>query len=624
MKAVSWVELTNPMTTPQSGCETAKMPENTPKGVSACKSEFHVELSSRLASHSTAVSYVDEGRVARSGNPCCHESITKGCHETSGGNEEDDLEDEGKRGRSGGVGDLGAGEDVLVRLLQAIQMPCGAGDFPGFSSAEAMEKEVTDGKDVTDSIDEVAEFAEGARFHGASPQQDCATAVMENQVFDGENMAFELPEADIIASYEFGLPARLGTELTTEPYTQLSAEPSGDQVTEPTTEPFTEVHTGLFYKVSTEQSAELDTQLPVGGVSAESLAAPLVNTNRHEKVSATDNVDAVENVDTVDNGVITADNSVRVMSQGEGDFARYDRGDVVIHEIVYTQSYGLHGGQSAPTFSLNSQQILHEEVHGFSKLSKLEATKYVDSHDKLLLPRDMQVPSETHKAPGGEREMRDTPGEIAVALGDKRKPIAKEKAHPIKGLDRSRFAQTLGVSSTSYEGAAAPEGVSNLGGTYPKLNQGSVSTGIVNQIVNKAQLRLGREQAQMVIDLKPDILGRVHLKISQEAGKVVAEIRAESASTKALIESGLSDLKTALSEKGFSFDALTISWSSSRGSGGAGPGGDSLSWFSEPNGWGHDDEVSQTATLTNSVDSEETVSLVRLSRTRTYLLDYTA
>ncbi len=607
MKAVSWVELTNPMTTPQSGCETAKMPENTPKDVSACKSEFHVELSSRLASGSTAVSHVDEGRIARSGNPWWHENTTKGCHETSGGNEENDSEDEEKRGRSGGVGDLGAGEDVLVRLLQAIQMPCGAGDFPGFSSAEAMEKEVTDGKGVTDSIDEVAEFAEGARFHEVSPQQDCATAVMENQVSDGENIAFELPEADIIASYEFGLPARLGTELTTEPYTQLSAEPSGDQFTEPTTEPFTEVHTGLFRKVS-----------------AESLSAPLVNTNRHEKVSATDNVDAVENVDTVDNGVITADNSVRVMSQGEGDFARYDRGDVVIHEIVYTQSYGLHGGQSAPTFSLNSQHILHEEVHGFSKLSKLEATKYVDSHDRLLLPRDMQVPSETHKAPGGEREMRDTPGEIAVALGDKRKPIAKEKAHPIKGLDRSRFAQTLGVSSTSYEGAAAPEGVSNLGGTYPKLNQGSVSTGIVNQIVNKAQLRLGREQAQMVIDLKPDILGRVHLKISQEAGKVVAEIRAESASTKALIESGLSDLKTALSEKGFSFDALTISWSSSRGSGGAGPGGDSLSWFSEPNGWGHDDEVSQTATLTNPVDSEETVSLVRLSRTRTYLLDYTA
>ncbi len=607
MKAVSWVELTNPMTTPQSGCGTAKMPENTPKDVSACKSEFHVELSSRLASGSTAVSHTDEGRIARSGNPWWHESTTKGCHETSGGNDENDSEDEEKRGRSGGVGDLGAGEDVLVRFLQAIQMPCGAGDFPGFSSAEAMEKDVTDGKGVTDSIDEVAESAEGARFHEVSPQQDCAIAVMENQVSDGENIAFELPEADIIASYEFGLPARMGTELTTEPYTQLSAEPSGDQFTEPTTEPFTEVHTGLFCEVS-----------------AESLAAPLVNTNRHEKVSATDNVDAVENVDTVDNGVITADNSVRVMSQGEGDFARYDRGDVVIHEIVYTQSYGLHGGQSAPTFSLNSQQILHEEVHGFSKLSKLEATKYVDSHDKLLLPRDMQVPSETHKAPGGEREMRDTPGEIAVALGDKRKPIAKEKAHPIKGLDRSRFAQTLGVSSTSYEGAAAPEGVSNLGGTYPKLNQGSVSTGIVNQIVNKAQLRLGREQAQMVIDLKPDILGRVHLKISQEAGKVVAEIRAESASTKALIESGLSDLKTALSEKGFSFDALTISWSSSRGSGGAGPGGDSLSWFSEPNGWGHDDEVSQTATLTNSVDSEETVSLVRLSRTRTYLLDYTA
>lgn len=146
---------------------------------------------------------------------------------------------------------------------------------------------------------------------------------------------------------------------------------------------------------------------------------------------------------------------------------------------------------------------------------------------------------------------------------------------------------------------------------------------MIRQIVDKAELRLGRGQAEMVIDLKPDILGRVHLKVSSEAGRVVAEIRAESAGAKALIESGLADLETALSEKGFSFDALTVSLDSSPGSMGAKSGGNNLSWFSEPNGWDGNHGPTETWTGTNAVGIEDTPSLAAAFGTRTRL-DYTA
>jgi flagellar hook-length control protein FliK len=165
------------------------------------------------------------------------------------------------------------------------------------------------------------------------------------------------------------------------------------------------------------------------------------------------------------------------------------------------------------------------------------------------------------------------------------------------------------------------EGVSNPSGVYSQLNQRALRSSMIHQIVDKAELWLGRDQAQMVIDLKPDILGRVHLKISEEAGKVVAEIRAENASTKALIESGLPDLETALSEKGFSFDAITVSWASGRGSVGTGFDGNNMSWFSEPNSRGHNDNLRQPQGVTNTVGRDDTTSLARGFGMKAYL-DY--
>ena len=381
-------------------------------------------------------------------------------------------------------------------------------------------------------------------------------------------------------------------EPTEEQSTVITTEPAEERFTVMSTEPSLERSSGLF----SEGSVELHSELPTDEVFVEPPVTSFKNMDRHEKVNETDDVNA-------------HDNDLSVMPQGEDGFVRYDRGDVDIRDIVDTQSYERHEDQLMPTFPLDLQQIPHEEAQDSGRLSepdkpsrskpdKSGVEKHVDSDDKSLLiipfSRDVSVTSlpDTHmpirykeimeasEAACGEKEVENAPREKTIVFASNQKPV---------------------------------EAVLHSVGTYSKLNQKALKTDIVHQIVDKAQLWLGREQAQIAIDLKPDILGRVHLRISQEAGKVVAEIRAESASTKALIESGLSDLKTALSQKGFSFDALTVSWNFSRSSGGAGSGGNSLSWFSEPNGWGHTDEPTQAATLTNAADSEETM----------YLLDYT-
>lgn len=104
---------------------------------------------------------------------------------------------------------------------------------------------------------------------------------------------------------------------------------------------------------------------------------------------------------------------------------------------------------------------------------------------------------------------------------------------------------------------------------------------VIDQIVQRAQLRLGRSEAEMVIDLKPDALGRVHLRITAESGRVVAEIRAENAVTRQLIETGLPDLRTALADRGLDLGAIAVSggfgsdvaWNGARSRGSEGDAG---------------------------------------------------
>ncbi len=93
----------------------------------------------------------------------------------------------------------------------------------------------------------------------------------------------------------------------------------------------------------------------------------------------------------------------------------------------------------------------------------------------------------------------------------------------------------------------------------PQPGMPSASTrAVVDQIVRKAALHLGRAEGQMVIDLRPASLGRVHLRVTAESGKVCAEIRAESATARSLIEAGLPELKTALADKGLVLESVGL------------------------------------------------------------------
>lgn len=615
VKGASPVELSMPVTMTQSKCETPGVPRN----VATCESEFSIELGSKLASVSSSVFTAGKRDTARVGNPCSSEIQMKGCYEVHLGNESEENDAE-QEGQARDVGDREGLGDISVLLLCATQGICETQAITRFPLAGAVGIGSASGIGVHGSGDEAREPAknrETSVLRVNTPNIDAVrqdAAQSEGRAHNGGRVAFPLLQMDAgrqdkaAAVEERQVPGEenAASEVSVEPSTEGSA-----LSVEPHAKPLADSHD----------------KTPV-----KSFAVTFEVRGKHEKTRQADS---------------------------EGDSVRYDGDGVVTHDAKNTQSGLSHGrryhGVAGKTeqevvlvLPLNSQQVQHEEAQGFGKPGKLNngsyskpneerTVEYVDNDGKLLFPHDMSATVkareyavdghvDSYEAFEGSHVEKKTPDmskEVAAVSGDRHKRTRDEKTRPVKGSDKSRLAQPARVSHGIYEGASSKDGVRGPDGTYLRPNQRALRSSMIQQIVDRAELRLGREQTQMIIDLKPDILGRVHLKISQEAGRVVAEIRAENASTKALIESGLSDLKTALSEKGFSFDAVTVSWSSGRGLGSGQSGGNSLPWFSEPGEWARDGRPAQAGVLTNAVSREEVASLDAAFGVRTYL-DYIA
>ncbi len=82
---------------------------------------------------------------------------------------------------------------------------------------------------------------------------------------------------------------------------------------------------------------------------------------------------------------------------------------------------------------------------------------------------------------------------------------------------------------------------------------------VINQIVKKAQLILTDSQPEMRMQLEPENLGRLTLKIAVERGLITAKFVAESQEVKQIIESNFNELRDMLQEKGLDVQNFSVS-----------------------------------------------------------------
>ena len=82
---------------------------------------------------------------------------------------------------------------------------------------------------------------------------------------------------------------------------------------------------------------------------------------------------------------------------------------------------------------------------------------------------------------------------------------------------------------------------------------------IINQIVRKAEIIFNDVQSEMRMQLEPENLGKLTLKIAVEKGLITAKFSTESYEVKQIIESSFNELKDMLQEKGLLIQNLSVS-----------------------------------------------------------------
>jgi flagellar hook-length control protein FliK len=69
----------------------------------------------------------------------------------------------------------------------------------------------------------------------------------------------------------------------------------------------------------------------------------------------------------------------------------------------------------------------------------------------------------------------------------------------------------------------------------------------------------GENKQEMEINLKPESMGKLSLRIIHERGEVLAKITAENEQVKGILESNMQLLKDSLEKSGFSVQSLSVS-----------------------------------------------------------------
>ncbi|MFC1856387.1 flagellar hook-length control protein FliK, partial [Thermodesulfobacteriota bacterium] len=81
---------------------------------------------------------------------------------------------------------------------------------------------------------------------------------------------------------------------------------------------------------------------------------------------------------------------------------------------------------------------------------------------------------------------------------------------------------------------------------------------VISQIMDKAKVTLKNGQNMIRVQLKPERLGEVFLRVSMEEGKVIAKVITETHMAKEALESGVYQLKEALSTQGIKIDKFNV------------------------------------------------------------------
>lgn len=141
--------------------------------------------------------------------------------------------------------------------------------------------------------------------------------------------------------------------------------------------------------------------------------------------------------------------------------------------------------------------------------------------------------------------------------------LGKEKLESKVEVTESKSGQTQTNVSLSEVNAKMTSASIAFGKTEVanQTTKSVLQQNIMDQLINspKMQIRQTEQGTMMTMKLNPEVLGNVEIKMEIVKGVLQAEINVENMIVKGAIEANLSDLKNALSDKGYQVESLNVS-----------------------------------------------------------------
>lgn len=222
-------------------------------------------------------------------------------------------------------------------------------------------------------------------------------------------------------------------------------------------------------------------------------------------------------------------------------------------------SVQLEGRQEDPAVLIAQMQAQGREIIDKIKAKLTETVKQAEPKSSAANPV-MELPKPSAVGSGAEvkDEAPEKTQDVKVEPKAQREPVEVAVQTESKPeLSRNQVLQDrLGseiqpqkIDSTS---AAKPEKADF------QLSEKPLSQTVTSQVMLKVKLMAGESKQEMEVQLKPDYLGKMTLKIIHDRGEILAKITTESEQVKSILESNMQLLKDSLEKSGFSVQGLNV------------------------------------------------------------------
>jgi len=142
---------------------------------------------------------------------------------------------------------------------------------------------------------------------------------------------------------------------------------------------------------------------------------------------------------------------------------------------------------------------------------------------------------------------------VANESGTAQKPVLQQDTGTMNDGEMPDAAM-IAVQQNNPGPDAAPQAAAER-----TANQTVPVRQIITQITEKASAILAHDRSEMVIELKPESLGRLSLKVVTENGIVMAKFVAENSQVQRLLESNMQMLRESLEKQGIVVQDLSVS-----------------------------------------------------------------